>query len=141
MDAKAATEKDLEATVSTDQTTYVSDPYGELHRGLKERHVQFIALGGTIGTGLFLGIGSALATSGPLSLFLGYLFTSVAICAMVNSACIDSPDTIKIYSQFSADAVPRGNDFTATTPWNDCPARDSLRGSSSWVRHRMESMV
>ncbi|EXJ85253.1 AAT family amino acid transporter [Capronia epimyces CBS 606.96] len=85
MDVKEATEKDIEATVVQGQTTYVADPYGELQRGLKERHVQFIALGGTIGTGLFLGIGSALATSGPLSLFLGYLFTSVAIWAMMQS--------------------------------------------------------
>jgi len=27
-----------------------------LHRGLKNRHIQLIALGGAIGTGLFLGI-------------------------------------------------------------------------------------
>lgn len=57
-----------------------------LERGLKERHVQFISLGGTIGTGLFLGIGSALHDSGPLSLFLGYIFTSCAIWAMVSVA-------------------------------------------------------
>lgn len=31
-----------------------------------------IALGGTIGTGLFVGVGSALATGGPLGVFLGY---------------------------------------------------------------------
>jgi amino acid transporter len=85
MASKMETEKDLEATVSNDQVgeIRVSDPNRGLHRSLKERHVQFIALGGTIGTGLFLGIGSALATSGPLSLWLGYCFTSVAIWAMV----------------------------------------------------------
>lgn len=57
----------------------IADPYGGLNRGLKERHLQFIAIGATIGTGLFLGIGGALATSGPLSLFLGYSISSVAI--------------------------------------------------------------
>jgi amino acid transporter len=57
---------------------------GLLHRKLKSRHIQFIAIGGTIGTGLFLGIGSALATAGPLSLFLGYLLTGVAVYAMVS---------------------------------------------------------
>ncbi|UPK96158.1 hypothetical protein LCI18_007093 [Fusarium solani-melongenae] len=46
---------------------------------LKSRHIQFIALGGTIGTGLFLGIGSALTRAGPLSIFLGYSITGVAI--------------------------------------------------------------
>lgn len=50
---------------------------------LKSRHIQFIALGGTIGTGLFLGIGRAFTQAGPLSLLLGYTFTGVAIYAMV----------------------------------------------------------
>lgn len=52
---------------------------------LKSRHIQFIALGGTIGTGLFLGIGRAFTTAGPLSLLLGYTFTGVAIYAMMQS--------------------------------------------------------
>lgn len=34
-------------------------------RGLSSRHIQFLALGGCIGTGLFVGSGSALATVGP----------------------------------------------------------------------------
>ena len=51
---------------------------------LKSRHIQFIALGGTIGTGLFLGIGKAFTQAGPLSLLLGYSFTGVAIFAMVS---------------------------------------------------------
>lgn len=50
---------------------------------LKSRHIQFIALGGTIGTGLFLGIGRAFTQAGPLSLLLGYTFTGVAVFAMV----------------------------------------------------------
>lgn len=73
---------DIEAVVSNSQA-HVSDANGHLKRGLKERHVQFIAIGGTIGVGLFLNIGSALATGGPLSLFLGYCFTSFGIWAMV----------------------------------------------------------
>ncbi|MCJ1314618.1 hypothetical protein MMC25_008300 [Agyrium rufum] len=62
-----------------------AEDYGYVNRGLKSRHIQFIALGGTIGTGLFLGIGGALATSGPLSLLLGYSFTGVAIFGMMQS--------------------------------------------------------
>jgi amino acid transporter len=50
---------------------------------LKSRHIQFIALGGTIGTGLFLGIGRAFAQAGPLSVLLGYTFTGLAIFGMV----------------------------------------------------------
>jgi amino acid transporter len=59
------------------------EKYGYVARGLKSRHIQFIALGGTIGTGLFLGVGKALATSGPLSILLGYSFTGIAIFAMM----------------------------------------------------------
>ncbi|KAF4991651.1 hypothetical protein FDECE_13999 [Fusarium decemcellulare] len=46
--------------------------YGRTKRGLSPRHVQLMAIGGSIGTGLFVGIGSALSRSGPLSLVLGY---------------------------------------------------------------------
>jgi len=60
-----------------------AEQLGYVTRGLKSRHIQFIALGGTIGTGLFLGIGGALTTSGPLSILLGYTFTGIAIFAMM----------------------------------------------------------
>lgn len=42
-----------------------------LHRGLKNRHIQMIALGGAIGTGLFLGSAGVLAAAGP-AMILGY---------------------------------------------------------------------
>ncbi|TVY84559.1 putative proline-specific permease put4 [Lachnellula suecica] len=60
-----------------------AEEFGYVTRGLKSRHIQFIALGGTIGTGLFLGIGSAFTTSGPLSVLLGYTFTGCAVYAMM----------------------------------------------------------
>lgn len=53
-------------------------------RKLKSRHMQFYAIGGTIGTGLFVGIGGGLAQAGPLSLLLGYSITSIFIFAMVS---------------------------------------------------------
>ncbi|MBV2227252.1 MULTISPECIES: amino acid permease [Sphingobacterium] len=43
----------------------------ELKRGLSNRHIQLIALGGAIGTGLFLGVGQAAILAGP-SVILGY---------------------------------------------------------------------
>ncbi|KAL9129419.1 MAG: hypothetical protein Q9217_002124 [Psora testacea] len=62
-----------------------AEDFGYVSRGLKSRHIQFIALGGTIGTGLFLGIGRAFTQAGPLSLLLGYTFTGIAIFAMMHS--------------------------------------------------------
>ena len=41
------------------------ESYGTTHRGLKSRHAQMIALGGTVGTGLFVGSGQTLARGGP----------------------------------------------------------------------------
>jgi len=60
-----------------------AEQLGYVSRGLKSRHIQFIALGGTIGTGLFLGIGKAFANAGPLSVLLGYTFTGIAIWGMM----------------------------------------------------------
>ena len=44
------------------------------HKGLKPRQVQMIAIGGAIGTGLFMGAGGRLATAGPA------LVISYAVC-------------------------------------------------------------
>ncbi|KAK2781306.1 hypothetical protein FQN53_000650 [Emmonsiellopsis sp. PD_33] len=62
-----------------------AERYGYVTRGLKSRHIQFIALGGTIGTGLFLGIGRAHTQGGPLSVFLGYTLTGIALFGMMMS--------------------------------------------------------
>ncbi len=43
----------------------------ELQRGLKNRHIQLIAMGGAIGTGLFLGFAHVIQSAGP-SIILGY---------------------------------------------------------------------
>ncbi|KAF7959651.1 hypothetical protein EAE96_001266 [Botrytis aclada] len=52
-------------------------------QGLHQRHIQMIALAGTIGTGLFLGSGRAIARSGPLGAFLGYSVVSLAVSSVV----------------------------------------------------------
>jgi aromatic amino acid transport protein AroP len=49
----------------------MDDGHHQLKRGLKNRHIQLIALGGAIGTGLFLGIASTIQMAGP-SVLLGY---------------------------------------------------------------------
>ena len=58
---------------------------GTLDRRLKSRHVQFLALSGAIGTGLFVGSGQALSLAGPRSTFLAYLITGFNLYAVINS--------------------------------------------------------
>ncbi|CAD6439283.1 a61c5c97-eda8-4861-a942-97df7789b8d0 [Sclerotinia trifoliorum] len=57
----------------------------ELRRGLAQRHIQMIALAGTIGTGLFLGSGKAIARAGPLGALLGYTFVGILVSGVVLS--------------------------------------------------------
>ncbi|MGJ7915373.1 amino acid permease [Massilia sp. LXY-6] len=50
----------------------------DLERGLKDRHIQLIAIGGAIGVGLFLGSAKAISKAGP-ALLLTYAFAGLAI--------------------------------------------------------------
>lgn len=56
---------------------------GNVHRKLKSRHLQMIALGGTIGTGVYLNVGATLNEGGPVGLVLG----SVRTRGIRNLAC------------------------------------------------------
>jgi amino acid transporter, AAT family len=56
----------------------------KLERGLKERHIQLIALGGAIGVGLFLGSATAIKTAGP-GLLLSYLIGGIFIFFIMRS--------------------------------------------------------
>ncbi|KAJ5929882.1 hypothetical protein N7454_006832 [Penicillium verhagenii] len=67
------------------ETELLDERYETTQRGLKSRHVQLMALGGTIGTGLFVGSGQSLATGGPASLLLGYLFISALVYGIVTA--------------------------------------------------------
>jgi GABA permease len=53
-------------------------PPTELKKGLKQRHLTMIAMGGVIGAGLFVGSGTVIAGAGP-SAFLTYAITGVLI--------------------------------------------------------------
>jgi amino acid transporter len=56
-----------------------------LDRAMTSRHLQFIAIGGTIGTGLFLGVGPALVKAGPVSLLVAFAFMGSVVYAVMVS--------------------------------------------------------
>ena len=51
----------------------------QLSQNLTDRHIQMIAIGGAIGSGLFIGTAGALSRSGPGWLLLGYSLIGVLI--------------------------------------------------------------
>ena len=66
----------MEVNLETDQQVQSKDKpqRTELKRGLSARHMQMIAIGGSIGTGLFVASGATISTAGPggaLAPFLG----------------------------------------------------------------------
>ncbi|KAL9607398.1 MAG: hypothetical protein Q9167_007688 [Letrouitia subvulpina] len=54
-------------------------------RGLKSRHAQMIALGGTIGTGLFVGSGATLARGGPAFILVCYMIMTALVYFVVTA--------------------------------------------------------
>ena len=56
----------------------MADSETQLHRGLKQRHLSMIAIGGVIGAGLFVGSGVVINSVGP-GAFLSYALTGVLI--------------------------------------------------------------
>ena len=65
-----------------------SGDYGaesELQRRLSTRHITMIALGSSIGMGLWLGSGTSLISGGPAAMFIGYLLSGSMIWSVSHS--------------------------------------------------------
>ncbi|KAM5451269.1 histidine permease [Microsporum audouinii] len=56
-----------------------------LKRRLQGRHLQMIAIGGSIGTGLFVGSGKSLSTGGPAAVLIAFLLVGVMIYTTVHA--------------------------------------------------------
>src|ERR1700751_4151775 len=71
---------DIEKQSSLEQGT--SAP---LQRRLQSRHLQMIAIGGTIGTGLFIGSGSALSSGGPAGIMIDFGIIGVMLFCVIHA--------------------------------------------------------
>ncbi len=106
----------------------VTQKDGELKRGLKNRHIQLIALGGAIGTGLFLGIGSTIKMAGP-AVLLGYAiggFIAFLIMRQLGEMVAEEP----VSGSFSYFAHKYWNGFSGF-----------LAGWNYWVLYVLVSMA
>ncbi|KAF5357757.1 hypothetical protein D9756_001328 [Leucocoprinus leucothites] len=86
---------DWEKNAELDQPHFGS----EARRKLKNRHIQLIGIGGTIGTALFVQIGIPLTKGGPASLFLAFTIWCTFIMA-VNNCMSEMVSWIPIPSPF-----------------------------------------
>ncbi|CAH0055254.1 unnamed protein product [Clonostachys solani] len=89
MDENHKEKSELQANVrqaSVDVGVHQSQPHhAQTKRGLKSRHAQMIALGGTIGTGLFVGSSQGLRMGGPVFLLAAYCLITFLVFGIVTA--------------------------------------------------------
>lgn len=61
------------------------ETHGEIRRDLKTRHLSMIAIGGSIGTGLFLASGNAIHTAGPGGALVAYVAIGIMVYFLMTS--------------------------------------------------------
>ncbi|AET40427.1 amino acid permease GAP1 Ecym_6021 [Eremothecium cymbalariae DBVPG len=72
---------DLDPNLTDAQKIAILTSQSPLQRKLKNRHLQMIAIGGAIGTGLFIGSSKALRTAGPAGILIGWgLMATMILC-------------------------------------------------------------
>ena len=63
----------------------MSEQNQELKRGLKARHLNMIALGGSIGTGIFLAMGDTIYQAGPGGALVAYVLVGIMVYFLITS--------------------------------------------------------
>ncbi len=99
-----------------------------MHRGLKNRHIQMIALGGAIGTGLFYGSAQTIQLVGP-AITLSYIIGGIVIfmiMRMLGEMAVEEP----VSGSFS---------YYAYKYWGEFPG--FLSGWNYWFNYIIVSMA
>ncbi|MDR8299776.1 amino acid permease, partial [Acinetobacter baumannii] len=106
----------------------MSNSSSQLKRGLKNRHIQLIAMGGAVGTGLFLGSAQVIQSAGP-SIILGYAIVGLVaflIMRQMGEMIVEEP----VVGSFS---------YFAQKYWGRFPG--FLSGWNYWVVYILVAMT
>ena len=100
------------------RTAVRSEP-PHLERQLTNRHIQLIAIGGAIGTGLFMGSGKTISAAGPSVIFVYMIIGFMLFFVMrAMGELLLSNLNYKSFSDFAADLLgPWAGFFTGWTYW------------------------
>lgn len=117
----------------------------ELSRGLSQRHVQMMAIGGTIGTGLFLGAGDTISLTGP-SVLLVYLITGGFLFFMmraIGEMLYVDPDSSSFVSVVSKYLSPESGYFVGWSYWITLilPAMAELTAIGHYVQYWLPNVA
>ncbi|KJK17894.1 D-serine/D-alanine/glycine transporter [Pseudomonas sp. B21-012] len=93
--------------------------HDHLQRSLSNRHIQLIAIGGAIGTGLFMGSGKTISLAGPSIIFVYMIIGFMLFFVMrAMGELLLSNLNYKSFIDFSADLLgPWAGYFTGWTYW------------------------
>ncbi|NDO76947.1 amino acid permease [Kocuria indica] len=105
----------------TNSSTAVSPPHTHSgpSRGLSNRHIQLIAIGGAIGTGLFMGSGRTISLAGPAVVFV-YVVIGFFLFFMMRAMgeLLLSNLRYKTFADFAADLIgPWAGFFVGWSYW------------------------
>lgn len=101
----------------------------ELKREMSGRHLQFIAIGGAVGTGLFIGSGASLATAGPVGCLISYIAVGTILYSVMTSLgeMATYIPTAGSFTSYSARFVDPALGFAmGWLYWFSCESRKSM---------------
>ncbi|KAM0205342.1 hypothetical protein ACHAQI_009327 [Fusarium lateritium] len=113
-----AAASDYPNTKTEDATNGTIQSIDNLRRRLSNRQVQFIAIGASVGTGVFVTVGTGLYRGGPASLVLAWVLYTLVIC-LVNNCMTEMAVYMPISGSFVRMAGKWVDDaFGFMTGWN-----------------------